>query len=104
LRRESQLLREHYERWMREDGLTDLVNPWGFWHNPPKLRFRRGFIDRTWFASPEEFRNKAPEVFARAPVTGASLHAATPSRRKRSSGSRTPTSPSSSARPACPCR
>lgn len=74
LRREWQLLRQHGERWIREDGLADLVfSPGSLWHYPPKTRFRRGFIDRAWFRSPDDFLRVAPDLFARAPITGIAL-------------------------------
>jgi uncharacterized protein (TIGR02996 family) len=74
LRREWQLLRQHGERWIREDGLAHLVAPDLPWHYRRKTRFRRGFIDRTSFLSPDDFLRAAPDWFARAPITGIDLH------------------------------
>jgi uncharacterized protein (TIGR02996 family) len=75
LRREWQLLRQHGERWIREDGLADMVfKPGSLWHYPAKTRFRRGFIDRGWFLSPDDFLRAAPDLFARTPITGIALH------------------------------
>jgi uncharacterized protein (TIGR02996 family) len=75
LRREWQAVRRHGERWNRDDGLADVVAPDSLWHYPPKTRFRRGFIDRAWFISPDAFLQAAPGLFTRAPVTGISLGA-----------------------------
>ncbi|MBY0457216.1 MAG: TIGR02996 domain-containing protein, partial [Gemmataceae bacterium] len=75
LRREWNLLRRYGERWVRDDGLSDLVAGESLWHYPPNIRFRRGFLDRFWVNSPEEFERKAPILFARAPVTGVRLWA-----------------------------
>lgn len=74
LRREWQLLRQHGERWIREDGLADLVAPDLPWHYRRKTRFRRGFLDRASFLSPDDFLRAAPDWFARAPITGIDLH------------------------------
>src|SRR5437763_13536125 len=40
VRREWELVRQHGERWIREDGLADVVAPDSLWHYPPKTRFR----------------------------------------------------------------
>jgi uncharacterized protein (TIGR02996 family) len=76
LRREWVLVRRHGERWIQQDGLADVVAPDSLWHYPPKTRFRRGFVDRAWFVSPDDFLRAATSLFARAPITGISLWSA----------------------------
>jgi uncharacterized protein (TIGR02996 family) len=73
LRREWQLLQRHGERWIRADGLADIVDPRTLGQSAPNSRFRRGFLDRAWFMSPDDFLRAAPRLFARAPVTGIAL-------------------------------
>jgi uncharacterized protein (TIGR02996 family) len=72
-RREWDLIRKHGKQWIREDSIADVVDPESLWHHPPKTCFRRGFVDRAWFVSPDDFCRTAPVLFARAPVTGISL-------------------------------
>jgi uncharacterized protein (TIGR02996 family) len=72
-RREWQLLQRHGERWIRDDGLADIVDPRTLGQSSPNSRFRRGFLDRAWFMSPDDFLRAAPRLFARAPVTGIAL-------------------------------
>jgi hypothetical protein len=52
--------------------LADVVAP-DLRYYPPKTRFRRGFVDRAWFISPDDFLHAAPGLFTRAPITGISL-------------------------------
>jgi uncharacterized protein (TIGR02996 family) len=66
-------IRWYGEHWISEDGLADMVTPDSLWHCPPKTRFRRGFIDRAWFDSPDHFLRTAPALFTRAPITGITL-------------------------------
>jgi uncharacterized protein (TIGR02996 family) len=71
--REWNLLRRHGDRWIREDRLGEGVWDGGLWGYPPSTRFRRGFVDRGWFNSPEEFARATPDLLTRSPVTGVSL-------------------------------
>ena len=75
LLREWNLIRRQGERWIRGDGLADVIEPASLWHCPPKTRFRRGFIDHACFQSPAAFLRDAPGLLARAPVTGITLRA-----------------------------